>query len=80
MAVLLQVLNAMPIRASTLAKLHDDVDRVLAIAMAKKADARFEDGEEFADALAAALRGRLSTDYRQRASRLLRAAPPESRA
>jgi len=80
MAVLLQVLSAMPIPASTLAKLHGDVDRVLAIAMAKKADARFEDGEEFADALAAALRGRLSPDYRQRARPLLRAAPPESRA
>jgi serine/threonine-protein kinase len=74
-AILFKVVCAMPQRPSALVDVDPDVDLALAIALAKTPDKRFDDAEELADALAAALRGKLGDAYRRRAGELLAELP-----
>jgi hypothetical protein len=69
--IMMQVISDMPARPSGLVDVHEDVDLALAIALAKTPDSRYEDAEELADALGAALRGKLGDDYKKRARVLL---------
>jgi serine/threonine-protein kinase len=74
-SILFEVLTAMPPRPSDSARLHEDVDRVLAIALAKDPWERFDSGAELADALDKGSRGRLPDALRARADRLLQEHP-----
>jgi len=74
-AVLMAVMTGMPSRPSSLVDAHSDVDLAMAIALAKDPEARYRDGEQLADALAAAFHGQLDPAYRARACRLLRELP-----
>ena len=69
--VIMQVLNQMPLRPSSLVRLHRDVDLVMALALAKLPADRFTNPDELADAFEAALSGRLADSYRKRAVVLL---------
>ena len=69
--VLVAVLTTMPVRPTALAELPRDVDAVLAIALAKDPADRFESGEALADALDAAVTGRIDGKLRRRAAKLL---------
>ena len=73
--ILYQVVHAMPPRPSLLARLPSDVDRVLAVALAKRPADRFDSGAAMADALDAAARRRLPTELRARADELLARMP-----
>lgn len=73
--VLYQVAHTMPPRPSALADLRPEVDLVLAVALAKSADDRFDSAEELHDALLAASRGEVSVEVRARALRLLAMSP-----
>jgi serine/threonine-protein kinase len=73
--VMLSAMWAMPVRPTALASLHRDVDLVLAIAMAKDPDDRFDSGEEFASALEAAIADRLDGARRSAALDLIDALP-----
>jgi eukaryotic-like serine/threonine-protein kinase len=73
--VLVAVMVSAPVRPSALAKLPRDVDLVLAIAMAKDPKDRFESGAALADALEAALAGRLESKLRRRAAKLIEDSP-----
>jgi eukaryotic-like serine/threonine-protein kinase len=70
-STLYDVVYKMPTRPSALGELGEDVDRVLAIAMAKRADDRFADATELADALAAAAGASLDAGLRTRADELI---------
>jgi eukaryotic-like serine/threonine-protein kinase len=78
-AILVDVLEKMPLRPGSLAKLATDVDLVLAIAMAKQPDERFQTADAFVDALEAAIRGRLESQWRRRARALLKRRPWQER-
>lgn len=73
--VLVEVMTRMPLRPTMLTKLHPNVDAFFAVALAKKPGDRFQTAEELADALEAALAGRLSKRVRERAATLLEALP-----
>jgi serine/threonine-protein kinase len=73
--IILSVISHMPVRPSALARLHDDVDLALAIALAKDPADRFESPAALADALQAAFAGRLPEPVRDAARRLLAALP-----
>jgi hypothetical protein len=68
---LYDVVYKMPTRPSAIAELPTDVDRVLAIGMAKKPEDRFQSGAELAEALAAAATSSLPGGLRVRADDLL---------
>jgi eukaryotic-like serine/threonine-protein kinase len=68
---LYDVVYKMPTRPSALVELPTDVDRVLAIGMAKLAGDRFADASELADALAAAATAQLAEGLRVRADELI---------
>jgi serine/threonine-protein kinase len=70
-STLYDVVYKMPTRPGALAELPPDVDRVLAIAMAKSPDDRFTDGAELADALVAASTSTLPEGLRVRADELI---------
>jgi serine/threonine-protein kinase len=67
---LYQVVYQMPARPSEIARVAEQVDHVLMIALAKDAAARFDSGEELAAALEAAAKGVLPDALRARAARL----------
>jgi eukaryotic-like serine/threonine-protein kinase len=69
-STLYEVVYKTPARPSELTELPADIDRVLAIGLAKDPDDRFASGEELADALGDAARGELSDELRRRAERL----------
>jgi eukaryotic-like serine/threonine-protein kinase len=69
--ILFRVSHGMPIRPSELARLPEEVDLVLAIALAKDPADRFAYGAQLAQALDAASRGRLDEAVASRAIRLL---------
>lgn len=69
--ILTAVVAEMPLRPSSLVRLHRDVDLALALAVAKNPDDRFASGSALADALEAALAGKLPRDLRERARALL---------
>lgn len=71
LAIMYQVDQSMPLRPSALLPLPPDVDRVLALALAKDLDDRFQSAPELAHALADAARGELAEPLRRRATRLL---------
>lgn len=73
--ILFRVSNAMPVRPSDLVKLPPQVDEVLAIALAKDPENRFQTAAAFADALDAASRNRMSTSLSNQALRLLDDSP-----
>ena len=75
--LLYAVVHKMPLRPSSVADLHADVDACLAVALAKHPDDRFATGAAFAAALEAALAGTLDPALRKRAAALLRKLPWE---
>ncbi len=78
--ILLAVASTMPQRPSSLAALPREVDAVLAIAMAKATADRFASAAELADALEAALAGRLHETMHARAARVMPWREPGRRA
>jgi serine/threonine-protein kinase len=73
--ILFRVSHAMPMRPSELAKLPEEVDLVLATALAKDPEDRFASGTALAEALDAAIRGRIDPAPAARAARLLEVLP-----
>jgi serine/threonine-protein kinase len=71
-ALLYAVVHRMPSRPSELAPLDADVDRWIAIALAKSPDDRFATGDELARTLGQALAGELDGKLRKRADALIR--------
>ncbi len=69
--ILYQVAHHMPPRPSELVQVHEQVDLVLAIAMAKSDRDRFDSGAELAAALEAASEGRLDPTLVARGDRLV---------
>ena len=74
-AILHAVVYDTPPRPSEIAPIPEELDAVLAIAMAKRAADRFEDADQLAAAFAAAAAGTLDRTLRDRADALLRANP-----
>jgi len=74
-ALLYAVVHTMPVAPSSLADLPPDVDRWLALAMAKDPEARWPTGAELAEQFARALRGELSDQVRADAARVLHMTP-----
>ncbi|MBI3179557.1 MAG: serine/threonine protein kinase, partial [Deltaproteobacteria bacterium] len=74
-SILYQVVHMQPPQPSVLASLHPDVDRVLALGLAKDKARRLESAAAFALAFRAALRGELSPPLRQAADALLATDP-----
>jgi serine/threonine-protein kinase len=74
-AVLYAMVHDAPIRPGALGSVPLDVERVLAIALAKQRTDRFATAAELADALTAAFAGRLSPRWRAKADALLRGMP-----
>ncbi len=78
-AVVVDLVTKMPIRPTELAPdAHRHLDLALALGLAKDPEDRFESATELAEALAAALRGRLPRELRTRARRLLKRTPWQS--
>ncbi len=77
--VLFDVCFAQPERPSELVTVSHDVERVLAIGLAKSHRDRFESARAFSNALTAAFPGRLAPSLRAQADALLAAAPWGSR-
>ncbi len=73
--VLYQVVYAMPEPPSVHVRVHGDVDLVLAIGLAKRAEDRFDSAQALADALTDAARGALSDELRLHARALVLAWP-----
>jgi serine/threonine-protein kinase len=57
-ALVFEIVRGAPARPGTLAKVAPEVEDVLAIALAKEPERRFQSAREFADALAASAKGR----------------------
>jgi len=74
-AVLYAVVHGMPVRPSALVDVVDDVDRWVALALAKDPALRPASGKVLAHQLVSALRGELSPQLRDTADRLIAAAP-----
>ncbi len=72
---LYQVVYVTPEQPSSLAPLHDDIDLVLALALAKQPEQRFDSGTVLAEALAQAAQGRLDNGLRERARKHIANAP-----
>lgn len=69
--ILYKVVHSMPPPPSTLVEVRPEVDRVMAVALAKSPDDRFESALELAQALEAASRGGIQRDLAARAERVL---------
>jgi serine/threonine-protein kinase len=74
-SILYQVVHAQPAQPSTLADVHPDVDRALALALAKDRERRFESAMAFAEAFRLARKGALPGSLRDAADALLREQP-----
>ncbi|MEM9491685.1 MAG: serine/threonine-protein kinase, partial [Myxococcota bacterium] len=77
-SVLHQVVFSMPRAPSALVELPDDIDRVLAIALAKDPADRFTSGGGLADALSAVAHSQLADDLSARADAILAKHPWDS--
>jgi len=73
--ILYKVVHTMPPRPTAVAPLPPEMDLVLAIALAKRPEDRFESASELVSALEAAARGRLDAPLQRRAESVLRASP-----
>jgi hypothetical protein len=73
--ILFNVVHKVPQRPGEIVKLPRDVDRVLAIGMAKAVELRFATALELADAVTAAAAGKLSRELRERSDALIAAHP-----
>jgi len=73
--LLLSALYDQPEAPSHWTDLHEDVDAVFAIALAKQREARFTSALEFAEALTASLEGGLLPSFKERAARILAREP-----
>jgi hypothetical protein len=74
--IMFDIVYKMPKRPGAVTKgLPSDVDRVMAIALAKNADDRFQSAAELAAAFAQASRRKLSSELRQRGDALTRSYP-----
>lgn len=73
--VLYQVAHEMPVRPGDLVSVPEDINAVLAIAMAKKPADRFNDVDELALRLSEAAYGRLAVAVRDRAAALIQRQP-----
>lgn len=71
MSTMFRVNHVQPVKPSLLAKLHEDVDLVLALALAKKREQRLRSAATFAAALRDACRGELDPAFRASARDLL---------
>jgi len=74
-SLLFAMVERMPLRPRALAAVPPDVERFLAIGLAKHPDDRFQTAGELADALAAAYAGALPARLRERADALLARLP-----
>ena len=74
-STLFEVVHKVPTQPSLLAELDPDLDRVLAIGLAKDPAARFQRADELSAAMAAAARGALPEALRRRADALIEAYP-----
>jgi serine/threonine-protein kinase len=74
-AMLYAMVHDMPIRPGAIAHLDRDVDRVLALALAKRRGDRFGSVKELADVLESAFAGKLAPRIRAAADGLLRSLP-----
>lgn len=74
-AILVDLLDRMPVRPSALVPMREDLDLVLAIALAKKPRDRFQSAAELAAAFREAVGGQLDEGLRRRARALLAAMP-----
>lgn len=74
-STLYNVAHVQPARPSELARLAEDVDRALALALAKELDRRFSSSSMFATALAEAAKNRLDERLRRDADDLIAAQP-----
>ncbi|HEY5242344.1 MAG TPA: serine/threonine-protein kinase PknK, partial [Polyangiaceae bacterium] len=77
--ILFDVCFAEPVRPGSLVALPDDVERVLALGLAKRSDDRLDSARGFAVALRSAFAGALSPPLRVRADALLASTPWGSR-
>jgi serine/threonine-protein kinase len=69
--ILYKVVHSMPPRPSTVARVPEELDVVLAIALAKDPAARFDSGAALYEAFDAAVRGEIGDDLRRRAAALI---------
>jgi hypothetical protein len=76
-AAMLTSIERQPVRPGSIVDLPADVDAVVAIALAKGRDARFDSAVELANAFADGCLGKLSEDFRRRARSLLDQTPWE---
>ncbi|MEO8844925.1 MAG: serine/threonine-protein kinase [Kofleriaceae bacterium] len=74
-ALLYAMVHDMPVRPGAIAHLDRDVDRVLAIALAKRRGDRFASVKDLADVLESAFAGKLAARLRVAADGLLRSQP-----
>jgi hypothetical protein len=75
-AILFQVVNEMPPRPSEVSgRVAEEIDLVLALAIAKDPRDRFDSAADLAEALERAARGRIRSQLRQRAERVLEENP-----
>jgi serine/threonine-protein kinase len=72
---LLHVVHDMPARPSELVRVPEEVDLVMAIALAKDPERRFDSGAELARAFEHAARGEIDAELRTRAEELLHGLP-----
>ena len=77
-SILYGVVHRMPPRPSALARLPRDLDRVIAVGMAKAAEDRFATALELADAFTAAASGALAAALRERCDAMIAARPWDS--
>ena len=75
MSTMYNVVHVQPVKPSDLVKLHEDVDRVLALVLAKAPGRRFSSASTFSAALRDAARGGLDDRFRRDADELLQAHP-----
>jgi serine/threonine protein kinase len=74
--ILFDIVYRMPRRPSAITRnLPAELDAVLAIALAKRPDERFQSASSFADAFVHACARELDPELQERASRLLKAQP-----
>jgi len=74
-ALLYQLIHEMPVKPSIYAEVSEDVERVIAIGLAKDRDERFANASDVVVALRAANEGQLPAELRTRADKLLEANP-----